>query len=95
MKPYELLEEVKCKDSFLSFVEALMKDREESVRIEKESPSSPYGPDANGWENRSIEGFLESSLGWAEDSDFGENISNYSDMWKQFAVFLYMGKIYE
>jgi len=38
---HELLDGVVDRESFLSFARALMQDREDEVRKEKESPSSP------------------------------------------------------
>ena len=58
-------------NTFLAFVRELIADREDEVRKEKISPSSPYGPGANCWENGKIETFLEAAVSWAEDSDFG------------------------
>ncbi len=80
-KPSKLLEEVKDEKSFLLFVKSLIKDRKSS----------------DGWENNTIDEFLESSVAWAEDSDFGINQDSEleTNKWKQFAVFLYCGKIYE
>jgi hypothetical protein len=80
-EPYDLLEEVKDEKSFLLFVKSLIKDRK--------SPED--------WENNSIGDFLESSVAWAEDADFGINQDSElkTNKWKQFAVFLYCGKIYE
>lgn len=80
-EPYDLLEEVKDEKSFLLFVKSLIKDRE--------SPED--------WENNSISDFLESSVAWAEDADFGINQDSElkTNKWKQFSVFLYCGKIYE
>lgn len=77
----KLLEEVKDEKSFLLFVKSLIKDRQ--------SPDD--------WESSTIGEFLESSVAWAEDSDFGINQDSEleTNKWKQFAVFLYCGKIYE
>ena len=92
----ELLDGVKDIESFLVFARALAADRAASAAQEKTNRSSPYGSDANGWENTTIESFLESAIAWAEASDFGltQGLSQ-SNPWKQFAVFLYCGKIYE
>ncbi|MGP0171741.1 DUF7660 family protein [Pseudomonas sp. NCHU5208] len=92
----KLLEDVKDIESFLVFTRALATDRAASVVQEKENPSSPYGSDANDWQNTTIESFLESAIAWAEASDFGmtQGLSQ-SNPWKQFAAFLYCGKIYE
>ena len=64
--------------------------------MEKESPSSPYGAGHRGWENGTIEGFLSAAIRWAEDTDFGQRQGVEPDeVWHQFALFLYLGKIYE
>ena len=96
MQLREQLDDVKDQESLLRFVHALVKDREEAVISEKKSPSSPYGPDAGGWENITIEQFLESAAAWAESTKFGETQGlSPTNPWKQFGVFLYCGKIYE
>jgi hypothetical protein len=78
---HEQLEAVNDEATFLAFVRALAADRQQ---------------DADGWENDSIEGFLESASSWAEDSNFGSRQGlSASSLWKKFAVFLYCGKIYE
>ena len=77
--------------SFFRFVEALVADREDEVEKEKQRPSSLCGPGANGWENGTIETYLDAALRCAEDSrSFPEEPS-----WKAFAQFLYSGKYYE
>ena len=97
MELNEALEKVNDEASFLVFAKALLADREDEVRKEKIKPSSPYGPGANGWENGSIEAYIESAIAWAEDSNFGKSQEPgiQENPWKQFAVFLYCGKIYE
>lgn len=92
----EQLDRVTDQASFLAFARALARDRAAAVQAEIESPAAPYGPDAGGWENVSIESFLESAVAWAEDSNFGLHPGlATSSPWKQFALFLYSGKIYE
>jgi hypothetical protein len=78
---HERHEAVNDEATFLAFVQALAADRQQ---------------DAEGWENDSIEDFLESASSWAEDSNFGsrQGLSSVS-LWKKFAVLLYCGKIYE
>lgn len=92
----ELLEDVKDSKSFLNFARALAADRSAFVMQEKGSPNSLFGSGANCWEATTIESFLESAIAWAEASDFGitQGLS-LSNPWKQFAAFLYCGKIYE
>ncbi len=91
-----LLEKVEDAPSFLAFARALAADRSRAAGEEKAAPRSLYGPDAGGWENTSIESFLDAAISWAEDSDFGlaQGLSP-ANPWRQFAVFLYCGKIYE
>lgn len=96
MELHEQLESINDQESFLCFVRALVADRRLSVQAEAVNPSSPYGPDVGGWENTSIESFLEAAVSWAEDSNFGLNQNlDSANLWKKFAVFLYCGKIYE
>jgi len=71
-------------------------DREDEVAKERVAPSAPYGRGANGWENGTIEAFLDAAASWAEASEFGKNQGLPEDNpWRQFAIFLYCGKIYE
>ena len=64
MDPHDLLDSVNDESSFLAFARALLADRIDEVNKELASPSSPYGPGENGWENGTIERFLEAqSLG--------------------------------
>ena len=96
MRLGEVAEEVTDARSFLEFVRRLIADREDEIEKEKIHPSSPYGPGANGWENWTIEGFLESAVAWADDSHFVEKQTDPDvNPWQQFANFLYAGKIYE
>ncbi|MFN7570612.1 MAG: hypothetical protein ACK5TK_04010 [Betaproteobacteria bacterium] len=96
MQPDESLERVNDEATFLAFARALMEDRAEAVALELKQPTSPYGPDAGGWENTSIERFLEAAISWAETTQFGasQGLAS-SNPWRRFAVFLYCGKIYE
>ena len=91
----DLLEEVVDQDSFLEFARALLADKEDETKKEKLNPSNPYSHGQNGWENSSIEGFLESAVAWAEDSNFGEKFQTQDNPWRKFALFLNGGKIYE
>jgi len=91
-EPHELLEEVKDEASFLLFVKSLISDREAH-----ETKSIDEVGFAGEWANNSINGFLEAAVAWAEDSNFGVRQDSELEFnkWKQFAVFLYCGKIYE
>ncbi len=79
--------------SFLTFVAELLEDRRLAAHLEKRDPKSTQ----RGWQNSSIEDFLESALAWAKDSDFGrrQDLDGATSPWRQVAAFLYAGKIYE
>ena len=81
--------------SFLAFVRALAADQRLAVKLEEQEPSGYGAP--RGWQNATIEQFLEAAVAWAEDSDFGrrQNLSADASPWRRLAVFLYAGKIYE
>jgi len=55
------LNEVQDADSFISFLQSLQHDWEESEALEKRSPSNPYAANTNGWENTCIGSFLEAA----------------------------------
>ena len=96
MKLHQLLDRVQDRASFFDFVRQLVLDRKQAAELEAANPSSAYGPDAGGWENSTIESYLDAALGWAEDTDMGttQGLSS-APSWREFATFLYLGKIYE
>jgi len=78
------LEAVHNQESFLRFAQTLLGDRH----------AAKTHPDA--WQNDTLEDFLEASIAWAKDSDFGQRQGlAKASPWKKAAVFLYAGKIYE
>ena len=89
---HEYLDEVKDEKSFLAFAKALIEDR-----LPCEGQKSDEVGFVGDWANNSIADFLESAVAWAEDSDFGVSLEKdlQQNKWKQFAIFLYCGKIYE
>ncbi|NPU12642.1 MULTISPECIES: hypothetical protein [Bradyrhizobium] len=90
------LEAVTDASSLLAFVHALVADRESAMKREKAEPTSPWGPDAGGWENIRIETYLEAAAAWAEATDFGvEQGLAANNLWRRFADFLIAGKNYE
>jgi hypothetical protein len=78
------------RETFLVFLRELARDREVAAAQERAHPSSPYGPDAGGWENRSIEAYLEACAAWATDQPVSSSAS-----WRAFAEVLLAGKFYE
>ncbi len=82
--------------SFVEFLSALAADRADEVQKEKKKASSPYGAGANGWENGTIEAFLDAACTWAKASKDGLKFyPKPSNPWKRCADILYTGKIYE
>lgn len=60
------------------------------------TPSSPWGPGANGWENGSIETFLHAAAAWGNQTRHG--LVDYdppANPWQRCAEILLMGKHYE
>jgi hypothetical protein len=94
----DLLESVSDEESFRRFLFALAADREDSSLKEVVQSSSPYGPDANGWENTTIDRFLYAAVQWAQASEKGLPLAKYeppSNPWRRCAEILYAGKSYE
>lgn len=91
-----LLDKVTDSQSFLVFARALAIDRTQAKARETIQNNISDSFQEDEWENTSIESFLEAAISWAEDSDFGISQGLLpSNPWRQFAVFLYCGKIYE
>ena len=55
--------------SFLAFVRELAADQRLAVNCEEQEPHRHSAP--RGWQNATIEQFLEAAVAWAEGSDFG------------------------
>jgi hypothetical protein len=91
--PFDLLDGVQDEASFIAFVEALASDFARELKLEAETPSSPYGPGALGWENSRIDSMLEAAASYA-DSTRNPSAPD-PNPWHRCAEILYMGKIYE
>ena len=85
----ELIDKVDSKETFLEFVEALKRDKQDEDEKEKVSLSSPYSPGINGWENGDIPGYLDAMHAFGSSSD------KIKEDWKSFAWMIYAGKFYE
>jgi hypothetical protein len=92
MELHEKVERVNSRDTFLEFVSALRDDLLASHAKEARTPSSPHGPAAGGWENPSLDAYLEALHAWTED--MGDRIAE-PPSWRTFADMLYAAKIYE
>jgi hypothetical protein len=79
--------------SFLEFARALHVNRQ----LADLDGRSGLMAAPRGWQNDTIEQFLEGAVAWAEDSEFGRTVGVPEDAsaWRRFAVFLYAGKMYE
>ena len=84
------VDSVTSRASFVRFVEALVADWRECDRAEHGAHSSPYGPTAGGWENPTLERFLEALAAYTADAELPEQPS-----WRTFAQVLAAAKVYE
>lgn len=89
---HDRLDKVRDRESFFDFVQALIEDRIEKA---KEEQRYPHGGQPDGWENATIENYLEAALRWAQDSQNLASGMSSEASWHGFATFLYCGKIYE
>ena len=77
-------------------IEALGMDFADERLLEETSPSSPYGPGALGWENGSIDTFLDAAAAGATASSRSSPVSaSRSNVWQRCAAILLAGKFYE
>jgi hypothetical protein len=71
-------------------------DRQDEQQKELARPSSPYSAGANGWENCSIEAFLEAAAAWAESTSRTNNLEpEAADVWRRAAMIVVAGAFYE
>ena len=81
------------KDSFVRFVEFLVDDRVAAHKVEKADPERYQWGGADGWQNTEIPAFLEGALaGSLAQRNWG---TDTAPSWRDLALFLYLGKIYE
>ena len=101
MNLVEMYEAVVDEATFIQFVKALAADRRNAEEMEKAKPSSPYGPDAGGWENVTIADYLEAGLAWAEGSHFGRRMTfkelelKDASPWQRMAAFMMAARVFE
>lgn len=92
----ELLERVIDEQSFIRFIEALGSDFASERVLEEMTPSSPYESSVLGWENESVDTFLDAAAAWATAStrSSSQNVP-VSNVWQRCASILLAGKFYE
>nr|WKF61891.1 hypothetical protein HUO10_006423 [Paraburkholderia busanensis] len=90
------LDRVCDEKTFVEFLSQLSVDRMKEEEIEATTPSSPYSSGVLGWQNGSIDSFLDAASRWAEESRDGLQLYAVPDNpWKRAADILMMGKLYE
>jgi len=83
-------------ESFLTLLQALGRDRADEVRNEAIRPSPPTSAGANGWENGTIEAYLDRAHAWGESSIDGlASYDHPTNPWTRVAQILLAGKYYE
>lgn len=90
----DYLDGVQNRETFIEFVSALIRDRDETVAKEQQAPESQRGYGAFGWQNDTIEAYFVAALACVEAHADRDDILK-EPSWQAFAVFLYVGKIYE
>src|SRR5579871_2822274 len=82
--------------SFIRLLQLMALDRQDEQQKELARPSPPYSPGANGWENGSIEAFLDAAAAWAEATSRATDPSTEaSDAWRRAARIVVAGAYYE
>ena len=82
------------KASFIRFVEALVEDRQQAEELERADPMKYSMGGAGDWQNGTISSFLDAALAGAlAQKDWANHQSGPS--WRDLAVLLYLGKVYE
>ena len=94
MSVHDCLEQVKDRETFIAFVEALASEREEAEKLERERPDYYQLGGALDWQNGNISGFLHTALSCFDGNPQYEGVSE-EPSWRGFAEFLYFGKIYD
>jgi hypothetical protein len=93
LQPFIDPDTVNDRDSFIRFVESLAANRQAAYEVEKADPQRYQWGGTDGWQNTEIHAFLEGALaGSLAQRDWG---TSAAPTWRDLAVFLYLGKIYE
>jgi hypothetical protein len=79
--------------SLLQFIQVLASDFEADRTESAEGGGTPYGPGPRGWENGTVDVFLERAASWAEASR--GRFPTSANPWRRCADILYAGKFYE
>lgn len=91
----ELLELVNDEQSFIGFIEALRSDFAAERRLNDETPSLHDRTDFSGWENGTVDTFLDAAAAWATASSKSQPSASDKNVWQRCASILFAGKFYE
>jgi hypothetical protein len=83
------VDEVTSRETFAAFVKALRSDLLASGALK---PSWGYGPGPGGWENTTLDSFLDALASYVTDA--GDQIQD-PPLWRTFAHLLAAAKVYE
>jgi hypothetical protein len=89
----EALHAVCDEASFLRFMQVLAADFEADRSGTAEGGGTPFGPGPRGWENGTVDAFLERGASWAEESR--GRFPTAANPWRRCADILHAGKLYE
>ena len=90
MEPAFALKRVRTKQDFIRFLEILLEHRRAAEQEARLAPPGGFEIGPGGWENWTIEEFLDAMYGYAVDSTLPETPS-----WQDFGRLLLAGKGYE
>ena len=94
--PEELLDAVHDRESFFAFLNAFIDDRERAEQLEHEQPERWQWGGAGNWQNSSISAFLGAASCYFHNHTYpNQDAPSAAPTWRDFASFLYFGKIYE
>jgi hypothetical protein len=82
--------------AFIRLLQMMAVDRQDEQQMELAKRSAPYSAGANGWDNCSIEAFLEAAAAWGEATSRTTNLgAEASDAWRRAAMIVVAGAFYE
>lgn len=93
MQPFVDPNSVSDRDTFVQFVEYFAANRQAAYEVEKADPQRYQWGGTDGWQNTEVHAFLEGALaGSLAQREWG---AGPVPTWRDLALFLYLGKIYE
>jgi hypothetical protein len=91
---HALLEQVRDEPTFVAFLKALGNDFALEQELEAEHPVAPYGSGRLGWENGTVDAFLDAAAAWSDETAQRSPPAETSP-WQRCAQIPYAGKFYE